>query len=104
MAAPKQSYPEFIYINFHLTNDSTYRNQHREVDNRMTEVFDEYAVLEHVGQADGEQEFEHVYRILTPSEDKMPEFFESLKELFEATQRFLPSFTQGVSVKGDDSL
>lgn len=86
----------YLHLNFHLIGDLTYKSQKNEVEKHLNAYFNSRWLLEYE-DPEGSQNRELVYQIREPliaDPDVSEKFFQSLKEFFEVTRRFLPSFIQ----------
>lgn len=89
-----------VHVSFHLVGDATYASQRQAIEALLTSHFGATFAVEHE-DPEGPTEREVVYRIQKPiilETVALKEFFTHMKELFDATQRYLPSFTQSSEV------
>lgn len=89
-----------LYLNFHLVGDATYKKQKAELEAHLHTYFEQTYALEHEDPA-GPASRELVYKVQKPimlDEGTLKDYFLQLKELFKATHRFLPSFTQSLEI------
>lgn len=92
-----------VYLIFHLMDDSSYAKEKGLITQALSELFGDAYSLEDEAP-EGLVHREIIFRVAKPllmDTSLMRTFFENLSELFEATQRFEPAFTQSTEAKRD---
>lgn len=90
-----------LHISFQLVGDTTYKSQKEMLEAALQHHLGDIFALEYEDPADL-PERELVYKVSKPiilEKTMLRNYFQNLKELFEATERFLPAFTQSSEAK-----
>lgn len=85
----------YLFIAFHLSDDSEMQNNIIKLDRIMNDIFNE--VQSKVTEAESTGTREVIYKIQKPiisSNNEHKQFYSNLKTIFTITEKFTPHFTQ----------